>query len=160
MFYEFRADEKLAALTNRIFETDNLREKAVLIDELYVLNTGKRNFLTGPSANVINTFLAAYDPFKNVSVVSLKDRRKLIEFLEIPVPFDWEKAPIGTRIVESNAILYDGLRAAGIPGSARTVSRLCYTKPVKPLLEARRGRRDGGHQRCFDRRRRVKECRR
>src|SRR5262249_34689614 len=124
---------KLAVLINQIFEMDNLDPKAALIDELYAANEGQISYLTGPSANAINALLAAYDPFKNLSVISLKDRRKLIEFLDIRVPFDWEKAPFGTRIVQGNAILYDGLHAAGVHGSARTVSRFCYSKTVKPL---------------------------
>src|SRR4029077_1401546 len=49
------------------------------------------------------------------------------------VPFDWEKASTGTKIVQTNTILYDGLQAAGIPGSARTVSSFCYFEPVKAL---------------------------
>src|SRR5215471_10339662 len=97
MFNEFRANQKLAALVNRIFETGNLDQKGVLIDELYAMNKDQRNSLTGRSASAVNALLAAYDPLKNLSVVSLKDRRKLIKFLEIPLPFDWENAPIGTR---------------------------------------------------------------
>jgi hypothetical protein len=133
IFKEFRANQKLAALIDRIFETDDLDQKAVFTDELYAMNEGEKNWLTGPSANTINALLAAYNPFKNLSIVSLNDRRRLIEFLEISVPFDWEKAPIGTRIVQTNIILYDGLHAAGIPGSARTVSKFAYSKPVKAL---------------------------
>jgi hypothetical protein len=69
-------------------------------------------------------------------VVSLKDRLALIEFLELPLPFDSETAPIGTRIVQTNTILFDGLQAAGVSGSARTVSRFCYTEPVRPLWKS------------------------
>jgi hypothetical protein len=133
MFSEFRANRKLATLITRIFETDDCDQKAVLIDELYAMNEGQKNNLTGPSGNTINAFLVAYDPFHNLSVVSLKDRLALIEFLELPWSFDSESAPIGTRIVESNTILYNGLQAAGVQGSARTVSRFCYSEPVKPL---------------------------
>jgi hypothetical protein len=131
MLNEFRANQKLAGLVNRIFETDNLDRKAVLIDQLYEMNKGQKNHLTGPAANTINAFLAAYDPFTNLTVVSLNDRRALIEFLEIPVPFDWEKAPIGTKIVQTNTILYNGLQAVGMRGSARTVSVFCYSEPVR-----------------------------
>jgi MoxR-like ATPase len=133
MFTELRANQKLAGSINHIFETDNLDQKAVLIDQLYEMNKGQKNYLTTPSANTLNALLAAYDPFKNLTVVSLNDRRRLIEFLEIPVPFDWEKTPIGTRIVQTNRILYDGLLAAGIQGSPRTASKFCYFEPVKAL---------------------------
>ena len=74
------------------------------------MNEGQKNRLTGKTGNTINTFLAAYDPFNNLSVISLKDRRALIEFLELPVPFDWEKTPIGSQIVQSNQILYAGCK--------------------------------------------------
>jgi hypothetical protein len=136
MLKEFRANQKLASLISRIFETDNLDQKGRLLDELYDVNKGQKNHLTGPSANAINAFLVAYDPFNNLSVVSLKDRLALIEFLELPSPFDSENVTIGTRIVQSNTILYNGLQAAGVPGSARTVSRFCYSEPVRPLWKS------------------------
>ena len=132
MLNEFRANRKLAALINRIFETDDLDQKALLVDELYDVNKGQKNRLTGPSANAINAFLAAYDPFTNLSVVSLNDRRALIEFLEISVPFNWENAPIGTKVVQTNRILCNGLQAAGVSGSARTVSVFSWER-LKPL---------------------------
>ena len=132
MLNEFRANRKLAALINRIFETDNLDQKALLVDQLYDVNKGQKNRLTGPSANAINAFLAAYDPFSNLSIVSLNDRRALIEFLEIPVPFNWENAPTGTKVVQTNTMLYNGLQAAGVSGSARTVSVFSWER-LKPL---------------------------
>ena len=133
IFKGLRGNQKLAVLINQIFETDDLDRKAALIDELYVANEGQISYLTGPSASTINVLIAADDPFENLTVVSLNDRRKLIEFLEIPVAFDWEKTPIGTRIVQTNRILYDGLLAAGIQGSPRTVSVFCYFEPVRAL---------------------------
>ena len=133
MFIGFRANNKLAKLLDSIFTTDDSVSKGALIDQLYAMNEGQKNRLTGQAGNTINTFLAAYDPFNNLSVISLKDRRALIEFLELPVPFDWENTPIGSQIVQSNQILYAGLQAAGVPGSARTVSVFCYSPAVKPL---------------------------
>jgi hypothetical protein len=133
MFIEFRANNKLAKLLDSIFTTHDPVSKGALIDQLYAMNEGQKNRLTGQTGNTINTFLAAYDPFTNLSVISLKDRRALIEFLELPVPFDWEKTPIGSQIVQSNQILYAGLQAAGVPGSARTASVFWYSPSVKAL---------------------------
>ena len=95
MFIGFRANNELAKLLDSIFTTDDSISKGALIDELYSMNEGQKNRLTGQAGNTINTFRAVYDPFNNLSVISLKDRRALIEFLELPVPFDWEKTPIG-----------------------------------------------------------------
>jgi hypothetical protein len=136
IFNEFRANRRLADLITRIFEEYDLDQKAALIDELYRVNATQKNNLTGPSGNMINAFLAAYDPFNNLTVVSLKDRFALINFLELPLPFDQEKASIGTRIVQTNSILYDGLKAAGVSGSARTASTFCYSDPVRPLWKS------------------------
>jgi hypothetical protein len=133
MFIEFRANNKLAKLLTGVFTTDDARSKGDLINQLYAINEGQKNRLTGKTGNMINTFLAAYDPFQNLSVISLRDRRALIEFLELPVPFDWEKTSIGSQIVQSNQILYAGLQDAGVPGSARTVSAFCYSPAVKAL---------------------------
>ena len=133
LFNEFHANKPLRSLfTQLLTETDSAK-KAQLIDELYRVNKDQRNNLTGPSGNAVGAFLAAYDPINNLSIISLKDRQVLIEFLGLTVPSDWASASIGTRIVESNAVLLDGLRGLGLSGSARTLSRFCYHLPVKAL---------------------------
>lgn len=126
MFAEFRSNPALGKLLNSIFEEKDEATKASLIDQLYSLNQGQKNNLTGESGNAINAFLAAYDPLHNLSVISLKDRRNLMDFLGLPPPISWDQVSIGRRMVETNRILLDGLNAAGIPGSARTVSVFCY----------------------------------
>lgn len=133
MLNEFHTNKALGSLITNIFEETDPGRKAGLIDELYKKNEGKGNNLTGPSGNTINAFLAAHDPSNNISIISLKDRRALIEFLSLPVSFDWEKESIGRRIVATNKILLDGIRAVGITGSARTVSRFCYFAPTQAL---------------------------
>jgi hypothetical protein len=131
MFADFRANKELGDLLNHIFNEPDAEKKAALIDQLYDVNRGKRNNLTGESGNALNAFLAAFDPAQNLSVISLKDRRTLIDFLGLAVPFEWESPRIGTRIVKSNALLREGLRSAGIAGSARTASVFCYWQPFR-----------------------------
>ena len=94
-------------------------------------NQGQRNNLTGPSGNTVGAFLAAYDPIGNLSMISLNDRRRVIEFLGLSVPFDWDATSIGTRIAVTNKIILDGVRALGLHGSARTVTRFFYYPPVR-----------------------------
>jgi hypothetical protein len=133
IFNEFHTNKKLGSLVIDILTEENPDKKAGLIDLLYKINEGKRNNLTGPAGNMIGAFLAAYDPFNNLSMISLNDRRALIEFLNLPVPFDWDKTSIGTRIVATNKIILDGMRKLGLNGSARTVSVFCYFPPMKAL---------------------------
>ena len=133
MFSEFRTNKELAKLLNSIFEESIPTKKALLIEQLYAKNKDRKNNLTGPSGNTIGAFLAAVDPVNNLCVISLKERKALIEFLELQVPVDWETAPIGRRIVESNVVLLDGIRAIGLKGSARTASVFFYSPTMKAL---------------------------
>lgn len=133
MFNEFHSNTDLGALVTEILKETDAAKKAELIDKLYKFNEKHKNNLTGPSGNTINAFLAAYDPIKNISVISLKHRQALIEFLELPISFDWKKTPIGEIIVTTNKILLDGIRALGLKGSARTISRFCYFPAMTAL---------------------------
>jgi len=133
LFNEFHSDKKLGGLVMDVLTQDDPASRIANIDRLYEFNKDRRNNLTGPSGNTVGAFLAAYDPLNNLSVISLKDRRTLIEYLGLSVPFDWDTASMGTKMVVTDKILADGLRSAGIEGSARTLSRFCYYQPVKEL---------------------------
>jgi len=133
MFNEFHTNRELAGLVSRVLAERDPSRKAALIDDLYRMNAGQRNNLTGPSGNTVGAFLAGFDPVNNLSIISLNDRRAVIEFLGLPVSFEWDTASIGTRIAETNEIIINGMRALGLDGSARTITRFFYTPPVKPL---------------------------
>ncbi len=133
MFNEFHTNQKLGSLVYQILTEAERDRKAQLIDELYKMNAGQRNNLTGPSGNTVGAFLAAYDPINNLSMISLNDRRAIIEFLDLPVPFDWDTASIGTRITATNAIILEGVRAQGLQGSARTLTRFFYSPAIQAL---------------------------
>ena len=132
MFDEFRANGSLAKLIADILQENDAERKAALIDQLYAVNEGQKNRLTGKAGITISAFLVAYDPFTNISMVSLNDRRSLIEFLNLPNTIDWDKDSVGSRIVASNALLSNGLKALGL-GSARTASAFCYLEPFRRL---------------------------
>ena len=133
MFNEFHTNKRLGTLVTQIMEEVDPTHKADLIDQLYRENEGQKNNLTGPSGNAIGAFLAAYDPFNNLSIISLNDRRAVIEFLGFSLPFDWDTASIGIRIVTTNSLILDGFRALGLTGSARTLTRFSYSPPMKSL---------------------------
>lgn len=133
LFNEFHNNRELGKLVVAILEEQNPDTKIELIDKLYKENEGRNNYLTGPSGNTLGAFLGGYDPVNNLTVISLKDRRKLVDFLELKVPFEWETATIGTKIVLTNKILYDGIKVAGLDGSARTVSSFCYYEPIRSM---------------------------
>jgi hypothetical protein len=135
VFNNLHSDKKLASLVDSIFKEANVDRKAQLIDELYAANAAGKKYLTGEGGNVLNALLAAYDPVKNFSAVSMKQkhRKALMDFLEIKSPFDWASASIGKRISYSNESIQEATRALGLTGSARTLYRFLYSKPVSNL---------------------------
>jgi len=133
LFNILHSDSKLARLVDAIFKESKVDRKVTLIDELYVENADGKNRLTGESGNVLNALLAAYDPVENLSAISLKHRKAQIEFLELELPFDWDSASPGKRIVHSNVLLCEGIRTLGIEGSARTLSAFLYFEPMSEL---------------------------
>lgn len=133
MLNEFHSNRKLGSLMNQILTEEDPTKKAAYIDALYEFNAGQHNNLTGPSGNAVGAFLAAYDPARNLSIISLKDRRTVIDYLGLSVPFDWERASVGTRIAVTNSVIIDGVGARGLDGSARTVTRFFYSPGVKEL---------------------------
>ena len=84
---------------------------------------------------MLNALLAAYDPVKNLSAVSMKHRKALMDFLEIKLSFDWASASIGKRISHSNESIQEATRALGLTGSARTLYRFLYSEPVSNLWQ-------------------------
>lgn len=132
LFNSFHTDRKLGSLVDSIFKEPDPSLKASLINELYATNTDK-NRLTGQSGSVLNAMLAAYDPVRNLAVVSLKDRKMQLDYLEISLPFDWNNSSAGVRIVQSNELLRDQTMALGLNGSAFTVSSFWYWQPVREL---------------------------
>src|SRR4029077_16594199 len=107
-------------------------KRASSIDQLYKVNAKNKNNLTGKSGNALNAMLAAWDPRANLSVISLNDRRRVLERFEFGgTPLD--SPTIGNEIVASNQRIREGFSALGITSSARTISVFLYTPSVKPL---------------------------
>ena len=134
MFNQFHSDVPLREALDAVLTEEAPEKKARAIDALYRLNEGDKNYLTGPSGNAVGAFLAAYDPVRNVSVISLKDRKAILDHLGVGGAFDWARASIGELIAETNGAIVDATsRLLGLSGSARTVTRFFYDKAVQPL---------------------------
>ena len=131
MFREIKGNNKLRSLINGIFcEKDELKRMA-LIDDLYKLNEGRKNGLTGQSANAINAMLGAMDAHKYIHAISLNDRRKIIEFFGFSGGPNFESDGPGKKIVLSNAAIISGFKSFGIEAKPRTLSRFLYESPIK-----------------------------
>jgi len=133
LFNELHKNKKLAEAVDRIFGEKNQQLKAKYIDDLYAMSGAQGIYLTGKSGNVICIFLAALDPFCNLSIISLKDRRSLLDFFKSKYLEDFDKETIGSKIINSNPILSDIIKQNGVTGDARKISEYCYYSPVKEL---------------------------
>ncbi|MBZ5614670.1 MAG: PDDEXK nuclease domain-containing protein [Acidobacteriia bacterium] len=87
--------------------------------------------MTGQSGNAVNAMLAAWDPFKNSSIVSLNDRKKVIDYFEFSGGPDFEKDMIGRKIALSDAAVVNGFEKCGIRGNLRTISKFLYSPEIK-----------------------------
>lgn len=133
MFNEIHLNRNLSKNLTEIFTEENIEKRALKINQLYELNKGKKNSLTGQSGNAINALMAAYDPFRNLSIVSLKDRFKIVTFFGFHNLSEFETLTIGDRITGTNKIIIDGFNKLGFVGSARFISEFCYYEPIKSL---------------------------
>lgn len=131
MFNEIKHSSTLSRLLDSLLREPEGAKRAGYIDQLYKINEKNKNNLTGKSGNAVGTMLAAWDPRANLSVISLRDRRRLMEHFGLP----WaslESLSIGNQIVRSNDLILERVTAVGISGSARTLSVFLYSPSMKP----------------------------
>jgi hypothetical protein len=141
MFNQIKAQSQLAKALDEVFTKSDTDKRAAAIDKVYEINQGRRNNLTGQSGNAINAMIAAYDPFTNLSAVSLKDRRKMIEYFGFEGGLDFDDHSVGRKMALSNAAILEGFKKLGIGQNARTISVFLYSAEVKPLWKV--GQEDG-----------------
>ncbi len=133
MFNQIKAHSQLAKALDEVFTKSDTDKRAAAIDKVYEINQGRGNNLTGRSGSAINAMIAAYDPFTNVSVVSLKDRRKVIEYFGFEGGPDFDEHSVGRKMAISNAAILEGFKKLGIGQNARTISVFLYSAEVRPL---------------------------
>jgi hypothetical protein len=132
MFREIKGNSRLRGLLNGIFYEKDEKTRMSLIDELYRMNEGKKNGLTGQSANALNAMLGALDATKYIHAISLRDRRKIIEYFGLSGGPDFDNDGPGKKILLSNSAIIKGFRGLGIKAKPRTLSRFLYESPLRP----------------------------
>ncbi|OZA98137.1 MAG: hypothetical protein B7X52_01030 [Thiotrichales bacterium 34-46-19] len=133
LFNELHKNRKLGVAVNKILIETNLKNKAQFINDLYSMEEAKKIYLTGKSGNTISVLIAAYDPFNNLSVISLKDRKLLLEYFNLDYLTIFNGQTIGEKIIDSNTVLIETIRENGVVGDARKISEYCYYPSVKEL---------------------------
>lgn len=134
LFNEFHADNRgLGTAVDRVFSARDAVARAAAIDDVYRLNAGAKNNLTGASGNAIGAMLAAWEPTKSLSMISLKDRRAIIEYLGLQMPYEWDSASTGKLMADTNDLIVSAAQELGLPANARTITRFFYSNEAKQL---------------------------
>jgi hypothetical protein len=134
LFNEFHSgNRELGKAVDKIFSAHEPIARAAAIDAVYKLNAGARNNLTGASGNAIGAMLAAWEPTKALSMISLKDRRAVIEYLGLEMPYEWDSASTGTLMADTNDVIIAAAQKLGLPPNARTITAFFYTAEAKQL---------------------------
>jgi hypothetical protein len=133
LFYQLRQNNTLAHSLNDVFIARTGEERANAIDELYKENQKHKNNLTGENGNGLNALLVAYDPFQNLSMVSLKDRKAFIDYFSVPFAGNLDAMSYGNRMVVTNQVIIAWFKELGLDYDARTLSIFCYSDTVQPL---------------------------
>jgi hypothetical protein len=133
IFHLLCSDKILSKLLDEIFIEQTLDKKIKLIDKFYKHNEGEKNYMTGKSGNAINTLLATYDPFNNLSIISLEERKSLMRYFEFPLPENFEKESLGFQFIMSNKMILDCFQKIGLNYSGKTIKEFCYSKNVRSL---------------------------
>ncbi|MCP3660437.1 MAG: hypothetical protein GY830_09090 [Bacteroidetes bacterium] len=137
MFNQIHKQKKLSNILSKIFKETDLSKKAQFIDDLFKINIGNKNNLTGKTASTINAFLALYNPQNQLSIISLNDRQLIIDYLDIRSTIN-KDVSIGLKTVQTNIEILDFFRnVVRINGTARTISRFCYSSKMLQLWKTK-----------------------
>lgn len=127
MFNQIKEDKKLANLLFQIMLAPGIEERIKLVDDLYKYNEPYKNSLTGKKGNAINALIFLWEPKQSVSIVSLGDRQRLIQFFDFKNGPDFEKGTPGEKIVRSNDVLvFNFSQYFGSQYSPRTICVFLY----------------------------------
>ncbi len=127
MFNQIKEDKKLAGLLMEILAAKGIEERIKLVNELYKYNEPYKNSLTGKKGNALNALIFLWEPKQSVSIVSLGDRQRLIQFFDLKNGPDFEHGSAGEKIVRSNDVLVANFMTYfGTQYSPRTICVFLY----------------------------------
>ncbi|PIN74271.1 hypothetical protein COV20_01490 [Candidatus Woesearchaeota archaeon CG10_big_fil_rev_8_21_14_0_10_45_16] len=129
MFNEIKENKEIREKLFKIISSENDEEVISAVNHLYKINEGRKNSLTGKSANAICAMMFSYNPKRNLSVISLNSRERIIPFFGFE-SVDFENESPGDKIIKSNKSIIKGFKSLGIFDSPRTISCFIYWNPV------------------------------
>jgi len=135
IFEEFQSNKKLYDLVTLILRCESDDDRAELLNQLYSVNV-ERNRLTGKNAVMINDLMFVYNPVRNISVVSLSHRCRVIDAFSLGDSSKIRAKSWGEQIILSKNTLL-GLRNRYAFRNLRSLSLFLYSFEVKRLWSGR-----------------------
>jgi len=129
IFKNLKEQNNLRDSFSKILFPDDTTLVPLIIDKIFLLNANNKNHLTGKTGSGVSAFLAIADPFNNLSIVSLNDRYKILDFLELNYE-DLKNKNIGEQIVKTNELILNYFIEKKISSNARTITAFVYSNPV------------------------------
>jgi len=126
------SNQRIKPVATKVLETNSDDERMRLLNEISETNA-KIPGLTGENATIINDFMFAFDPKKNISVVSLSDRYKIINFFGLSDSDSLQEMSWGEQIVDTKQKILSLIGRLGLETDPRGLCMLLYADRVKTL---------------------------
>jgi len=138
IFKKINEYDEIKNLLNKIFNTKNENQIISLLDHLYELNQKiSIRGLTGAHGIVINDFLFAYNPTENISMVSLSDRYKIIDYFGLGNSKKIDKLSYGEKIIKSRNLVLSLRDKYELRIDNRGLSNFAYYQPFQEIWKKR-----------------------
>ena len=132
MFRALKANHNVKNLVDKLFKARTDTEQTDLLNQIYETNDSVPA-LTGENAIVMNDMLFANNPEKNISVVSLADRYRIVEFFELGDITSIGSLTWAERVIWTNQKILTLGPKIGLKTDVRGISIFLYTQEIKIL---------------------------
>lgn len=132
MFRGLKADKTVKALVDKLLKSTSDTEQIELLNEINEANTNIVA-LTGENGTILNAFLFAYNREKNISVVTLSDRYKIINFFELDDFQKIQSLSWGERIILTRQSIMSLNEKLNLNTDGRGICAFLYSDQIKRL---------------------------
>lgn len=123
------ADKAIRSKIDDLLKSEDPKRQAELITQIYDMNKGKRNYITGDNAVFLNDLLFAFSPEKNLRVLSMEHRYRLMDYLGIEKG-EIDSMSIGEKVIDSRQKLLEFKDKLGPDITTWEYSNFLYSKPL------------------------------
>jgi hypothetical protein len=132
MFRELKSNRRVKEHVDRFLRSSSDAEQIELLNKIREDGTDI-TALTGENGTVLNAFLFAFNPEKNISAVALSDRYKIINFFEIGEVKEFQSLSWGERIILTRQKIMTLNEKFNLRTDGRGICAFLYSDEMKRL---------------------------